>query len=1401
MGLIILPDGFESGSRIEQITYLLDLAAVLHPCYGPKSKCVSPGKQPRWPEAGRLSASRLERLEHFKSHPNDNVGLVPLGDQAALDPDLDKKLKATGNLQPLEDWRLLYARLFEYLHVFSWRGFHHHLLCTDIPVGQGKISVPNYLPGLSLDIFIGPKCNIIIPPSVHPSGHIYRWGGTQEPQLSYQQLLERLRVDGNGAKSQQPPRHDDGAWKSAFKGDLRTLAADELCKALGLYGRAREDKERPAFTLRCPWGHLHSEQEREERWTGADTGTMVFWGEGRILVFDCKHDNTCSNHKTKEFLLWCEEQEPGIVDRHCRRTYQPPSASSSQDQEESVDWVREPWAPSTAKPQDFEQKIYYPKNSILHPFMEFGRTQTEGSDAYLLGSILAVCAALIGRRVYIDFSGPRYLNLFNLIVGKPGDRKSFTISLASRVASICLAPNRFLPPILSVEGLFDEYCEDCGGNPDKLCIVDDAAILLSTWQKSSYGERVADQMLRLYDGVGLTEAFRRNKKERAKTTRRTIPQTSTTLLLGATFADALFPKQKAQQGLARRFLYYLASSTQRLITWPKEQSIAPVAELFKPLMAFKGSLVLEAKAESLWETFQRANRARAAEAPDLRPDLACALSAEPLHVLKIAAIFELACVVAKGFTSKHKISAGCLELAIAHVAENLRASDYLFHRAQRIVAAALGEEILAKVRIQFPKSRRFPDTIFLERTRLTSTFCHNTARRGALTTEELYLNVLPELIRQGQAQLCVKRGKFELYAFRVSDLDAPNPGPPAEAFSPLPSISTGGYIPTRTYFFLNNNNIREVVPIEENGENGEIAPSSPRDVNLLSGTFALDLETCAEPKVARRGVPKITATREALSPWKGEIRLLTLADEDGNIQSFDLRTAPLSDETRAAIERSTLIVHNAGFDLLFLKVRLGVQPASVFCTMTAARLLNPVRGSSNKLGSVLERYLGVKLPKEYGSSDWGAFVLTEGQLAYAQDDVRYLHRLKGALETELECAGLKSVFALEMNLIPIVAAMEHHGFAVDRSKLEEIASTAATEALSFAKGLRDTFASPVLNPESPSQLLEAFKAAGVDIADTAENTLAALSDQRAQLVLNFRARTKLEASIKGLLKALGPDGRIHARFNPIGSLAGRFSSSGPNLQNITRGALREAFVASGPDRVLVVADYSQIELRIGAWYAADQVMLEAFRAKKDLHRSSAARVLSKSIDQVTREDRQLAKAVNFGFLYGQGADGFRTYARTGYGIELSLSEADSLRKNFFATYRGLKDWHSGAWEKAGNGVDENCTILGRRLFAQGTKSWDSFQLHTNYVVQGSAADVLKVAMVKLAGVLPTDVALVATVHDELIFDVPLGQAAHYQSVIVAAMKDAFTEIFGPELPVEVEAKICENWAKKDQKAT
>jgi DNA polymerase I len=464
--------------------------------------------------------------------------------------------------------------------------------------------------------------------------------------------------------------------------------------------------------------------------------------------------------------------------------------------------------------------------------------------------------------------------------------------------------------------------------------------------------------------------------------------------------------------------------------------------------------------------------------------------------------------------------------------------------------------------------------------------------------------------------------------------------------------------------------------------------------------------------------------------------------------------------------------------------------------LTASRLLDPEKSVPHSLGPVIERYLDLKLSKEHGASDWGAMVLTAEQLQYARDDVRYLLRLREMLLAKLEEAGLLDVFGLETPLLPVIARMELHGFQVDTPRLASMLALQEKQARDLEKEIRLWFGDLKLNPASPDQLVAAFKKAGIGLEDTEEKTLRAITDERAALILEYRGAAKLASSIEGLLEAQC-EGRIYARFNPLGAVTGRFSSKSPNLQNITRGPLRSCFIPSSSERALIIADYSQIELRVAALVAGESVMVEAFKRREDLHYKIAAVNLRKPISEVTRAERgSVGKSTNFGFIYGQSAEGFMVYARTEYGLILELKEATRFRNNFFDTCPALRAWHKECHRKGKDNMAEARTIYGRLLRAQADTAWARFNLWTEYVVSGSCADLLKATMVRIAAILPSDVHLVATVHDELIYDAPFGEAEQYCGMIRLAMEEVFSEMFGKDVPIEVESKVCANWGEK-----
>jgi len=547
--------------------------------------------------------------------------------------------------------------------------------------------------------------------------------------------------------------------------------------------------------------------------------------------------------------------------------------------------------------------------------------------------------------------------------------------------------------------------------------------------------------------------------------------------------------------------------------------------------------------------------------------------------------------------------------------------------------------------------------------------------------------------------------------------------------------------------------------------------------------FALDIETYGNG-------------RDALNPWRGEIRLLTLALPNARPWIFDLKAigydlGPLG----SALEATQIIGHNLKFDALWLRQKCAVTLRHLACTMTASRLLTAGTEEENNLGACLSRHLDITIPKDQAKSDWGHPQLTSDQLRYAAQDVIHLHALHAELLRELGAAGLTAVWQLESELIPAVVAMENHGILVDRTVLVRLQTEAQAVVDATTTELRAEVASD-FNPGSPAQVKRALADRGVAVTSTNEETLAELNDPLAGKLLQFRQAKKQLEQVEALLEAIEPDGRIHASFKPTGTDTGRFSCSNPNLQNISRGVLRSAFVAP-PGSKLVGGDYAQIELRIPAAIVEESKMLAAFHAGEDLHRQTAALVLNKPLDSVTKEDRQLAKAVNFGLLYGQSAPGLVRYAKLSYGVQLNEAQAKEIRDRFFGAYPALASWHASAKQLADQNVGEARTTLGRRRVLQlGRESWwRRFTCLLNTPVQGGSADGIKRALVALARALPEGAAIVSTVHDEVIVEAPADTACTVKEIVRRIMIEEMALLY-PAVPIEVEASVCQNWGEK-----
>jgi DNA polymerase-1 len=543
-----------------------------------------------------------------------------------------------------------------------------------------------------------------------------------------------------------------------------------------------------------------------------------------------------------------------------------------------------------------------------------------------------------------------------------------------------------------------------------------------------------------------------------------------------------------------------------------------------------------------------------------------------------------------------------------------------------------------------------------------------------------------------------------------------------------------------------------------------------------------------------------------LDPLKDHVRLIQFALPD-RVLVVDASQVPVQRLAPVFAATHLLAFHNAKFDLKFLRAAgLPWPDASVFDTMLVAQLLGAgtAEGMLKECGlaPVAQRYLGVELDKALQTSDWTGS-LTRAQLYYAARDAQVTVQLVSVLRDALAAAALERVAAIECQCVPALAWLELAGLPIDAQRWRDRARQEAYQAQAFEAQLYTILAQSrngsghlfpeALNWQSPQQVLDLLQHREHAITKTDSETLTALvgADPLIPVLLDYREAEK-RAGTYGLAwldKALhAVSDRVHADYLQLGSKAGRMSCSKPNIQNLPRTEKYRSCITAEPGNCIVKADYSQIELRIAAVIAQDMAMLAAYQAGQDLHTTTAARLLGATPEQVTSESRQLAKAVNFGLLYGMVAATLQTYARHHYRVSLTPGEAEQYRRRFFDAYPGLRRWHR---ETAATHPTETRTLVGRRRL-----DVKAFTERLNSPVQGTGADGLKWALAQLFAHRDEapDARLAAVVHDEIVAECPIEAAEQTAAWLQRHMTAAMSEILDDAVPVVVETTIGQDWA-------
>jgi len=571
-----------------------------------------------------------------------------------------------------------------------------------------------------------------------------------------------------------------------------------------------------------------------------------------------------------------------------------------------------------------------------------------------------------------------------------------------------------------------------------------------------------------------------------------------------------------------------------------------------------------------------------------------------------------------------------------------------------------------------------------------------------------------------------------------------------------------------------------------------------------------------------------------LSPQHDRILLIQLGTAE-QVFVFDVAGIGSAIKELAPLLASEYIIklgQNLAFEWVFLEANGLPLRGMLLDTMIAGKLLNLGMKVKNSLGVLVARHLGLlmeekeELQKSFIGHE-GPF--SQAQLEYAARDVSICFPLYEVLKQKLRKEELSHIFRLECRALPAFASMKHNGFLLDVDHYTKLLHDKCAErdaaCLHVVKklealGVLDQYRSPetgqvMVHPDfygkgknkvkgfnlgSVAQLQPALVAAGIPVDSSLDKTALAFLAPDHELIRDYLAFKELKTACSQVEKMIGHaqqynDNRIRANYRQLGTDTGRVSCAEPNLQQIKRDKeYRQGFVAS-PGHVLVIADYSQLELRIAAECSGEERMSQAYQEGADLHTRTAALMNGIDESEVTKDQRRDAKTYNFGALFGSGAKSIRTQAAAA-GLFLTPEEAEEKLSQWKSAFPQLVGWQ----RTQGNTTGPVFTLMGRRrLLTQGPGGSDKYTTRLNTQVQGTGGDCMKAALALLwenyLSVRP-EWKLVANVHDEAVMEVPEADKDEAQVVLKECMESAAYEVCLTNVPIVAEPGAGRDWSAK-----
>ena len=578
--------------------------------------------------------------------------------------------------------------------------------------------------------------------------------------------------------------------------------------------------------------------------------------------------------------------------------------------------------------------------------------------------------------------------------------------------------------------------------------------------------------------------------------------------------------------------------------------------------------------------------------------------------------------------------------------------------------------------------------------------------------------------------------------------------------------------------------------------------------------------SCDIAQWARAHSPLAVLVEGDMRPTRGEVTRLVLASDNEALVIDPVELSPTQEEALAEVlaTASSLIVHDAKGARHALASRGWTLGGVEFDTMLAAYLAHPDQ-RSHKLEDVLSRVLGVVIEEEEGDSE-ALFDLGDMGAGPSAAQVRagklaaHLHPLAHTLSSRLEESSEAALLTeMEMPLSILLGQMEDIGIAADTAVLDGL-SDELGKAVDAAREGAWAAAGREVNLSSPKQLQELlfdhFGLPKTKKTKTGYTTNAeALADLHAKtsdeggaghdflgFLLTHRDRIKLKQMVDSLSATVASDGRIHTTFSQVAAATGRLASSDPNLQNIpARSAdgmrIRGAFVAGEGFESLMSADYSQIEMRLMAHLSGDEALIEAFNSGEDLHRTMASMVFGTPVAEVSAEERSRIKATSYGLAYGLSSYGLAAQ------LGIPVPEAAALRDRYFERFGKVRDYLEGLVAQArADGYTQ--TMFGRRRYLPDLRSSNrqrremAERAALNAPIQGSAADIVKIAMMNVVDALSEaglKSRLLVQIHDELLLEVAPGEATALEAIV----RDKMATPVALSVPLDVAVGIGVSW--------